>query len=863
MAGYKHGRSGAYSEGSGSVRKEASSSSALASQLQQAWMQTQMPKIQKRTFTSVPSSRLKNVPSSTIRGMDHKSALKSLSAIFPEIVDMPEETKPMIYSVFQDGEEPEPIPQDLKKRRERCLEFLFQNVSLSDRPAPTPVINSNGNSKPKFTSRSISEPLSTGGSGDFISTGGVKPFTYSHSFSGIAGYGTASDDNLNPNPSQQVALTAKTEEKAPLFSYLSDILMEENVEESKCMFMEMSAYQVMAKELGDLIGDDDDNLPSLPSTFFPKSEEVLTKELEDLIGRVHHSPPDSYVDYTSNNSTAFNDSSEVTIGGYHEHSPSSSYSSDYGVSGGHDSSNFSMSNVDHSEDLADTQTVDEWIEKLLSGPLPVDQTPSPSYIKAGDIDSADHMFRKDIDAEVSGGLSNVSSSHSISSGSRSSSQGWEDVESDQVVESMKITSYSGRNNSFAFASPARNKEIGVVRKRSWSKPIIPPVINSNNISPVDLPNLLIRCAEAVERADFQQANELIDELRQQSSAYGNGSQRMAHYFMEALVARMSGTGAQLYTALSRERPSEAQMLKGFRLFYGHVPFIHIAHIFANDTILQAFEGASRVHIVDYGILYGQQWPCLLSKLARRPGGPPHVRITGIDRPQPGFRPSARIQETGRRLAKLAKFLGVPFEFHAIAEKWDAITPAHLMLRDDEVLAVNCMFRLRHTLDETVTAASPRTTLLNRIRSMNPKVFTQGLINSAHNSPFFMSRFRSALSYFSLLFDALETSMPTDHPDRHILDQDIFGREILNVVACEGLERVERAEPYRQWQSRTLRSGFQQLPLNPEIIDRIKANMKSYDRNYGMGEDGSWFLTGWKGHIMHAFGAWEPAPAASP
>lgn len=96
-------------------------------------------------------------------------------------------------------------------------------------------------------------------------------------------------------------------------------------------------------------------------------------------------------------------------------------------------------------------------------------------------------------------------------------------------------------------------------------------------------------------------------------------------------------------------------------------------------------------------------------------------VAGIDRPQPGFRPSARIQETGRRLAKLAKFLGVPFEFHAIAEKWEAITPAHLMLRDDEVLAVNCMFRLRHTLDETVTAASPRTTLLNRIRSMNPKV----------------------------------------------------------------------------------------------------------------------------------------------
>ena len=47
--------------------------------------------------------------------------------------------------------------------------------------------------------------------------------------------------------------------------------------------------------------------------------------------------------------------------------------------------------------------------------------------------------------------------------------------------------------------------------------------------------LAIRCAQAVEQSDFGLANELINELRQHSSAYGNGHQRMAHYFMEALV----------------------------------------------------------------------------------------------------------------------------------------------------------------------------------------------------------------------------------------------------------------------------------------------------------------------------------------
>ncbi len=110
-------------------------------------------------------------------------------------------------------------------------------------------------------------------------------------------------------------------------------------------------------------------------------------------------------------------------------------------------------------------------------------------------------------------------------------------------------------------------------------------------------------------------------------------------------------------------------------------------------------------------------------------------FSGIDLPQSGFRPSERIQETGRRLARVAEHVGVPFEFHAIAEKWEAITPAHLLLRNDEVLAVNCAFRLRHLLDESVVAASPRDLVLNRIRSMNPKV-TNGFL--LRNCPLLLS-----------------------------------------------------------------------------------------------------------------------------
>ena len=78
---------------------------------------------------------------------------------------------------------------------------------------------------------------------------------------------------------------------------------------------------------------------------------------------------------------------------------------------------------------------------------------------------------------------------------------------------------------------------------------------------------------------------------------------------------------------------------------------------------------------------------------------------------------------GRRLAQFAKLWGVPFEFQALADKWETITPAQLCVKHDEVLAVHCQYRFRNLLDESIMAASPRKVVLDRIRSMNPKVRT--------------------------------------------------------------------------------------------------------------------------------------------
>jgi len=77
-------------------------------------------------------------------------------------------------------------------------------------------------------------------------------------------------------------------------------------------------------------------------------------------------------------------------------------------------------------------------------------------------------------------------------------------------------------------------------------------------------------------------------------------------------------------------------------------------IFSNKTIYNAVAGKRKLHIVDYGLSYGFQWPALFFLLGTREGGPPEVRMTGIDVPQPGFRPADQIEETGRRLSICAR-----------------------------------------------------------------------------------------------------------------------------------------------------------------------------------------------------------------
>ncbi|XP_026663302.2 scarecrow-like protein 9 [Phoenix dactylifera] len=375
---------------------------------------------------------------------------------------------------------------------------------------------------------------------------------------------------------------------------------------------------------------------------------------------------------------------------------------------------------------------------------------------------------------------------------------------------------------------------------------------------VDLRTILIHCSQAVATDDRRTAGELLKQIRQHSSPNGDGTQRLAYCFADGLEARLAGTGSQIYHTLVAKRTTATDILKAYHLYLAACPFKMVSHFFSHQTILNVAEKASRVHIIDFGIYFGFQWPCLIQRLAARAQGPPKLRITGIDSPQPGFRPTERIEESGRRLSDYAKSFNVPFEYQGIASKWENIRVEDLKIDRDEVLIVNCFYRFRNLVDETVVVDSPRNKVINTIRKMSPDVFIHGVVNGSYSAPFFVTRFREALFHYSALFDMLETNVPRENEQRLLIERDLFGREALNVIACEGSERVERPETYKQWQVRNLRAGFMQLPLNPDIMKKAKDKVKtSYHKDFLIDEDSRWLLQGWKGRIIYALSTWRP------
>ena len=376
------------------------------------------------------------------------------------------------------------------------------------------------------------------------------------------------------------------------------------------------------------------------------------------------------------------------------------------------------------------------------------------------------------------------------------------------------------------------------------------------ISSKNLKHVLVACAKAISDNDLLMAQWLMDELRQMVSVSGEPIQRLGAYMLEGLVARLSSSGSSIYKALRCKEPASSELLSYMHILYEVCPYFKFGYMSANGAIAEAIKDEDRVHIIDFQIAQGSQWVTLIQAFAARPGGPPHIRITGIDDSTSAYARGGGLHIVGKRLSKLAEHFKVPFEFHAAAISGCDVQLHNLGVRSGEALAVNFAFMLHHMPDESVSTQNHRDRLLRLVKSLSPKVVTLVEQESNTNTAAFFPRFLETLDYYTAMFESIDVTLPREHKERINVEQHCLARDLVNIIACEGVERVERHELLGKWRSRFAMAGFTPYPLSSLVNGTIKKLLDNYSDRYRLEErDGALYL-GWMNRDLVASCAWK-------
>ncbi|XP_010923996.1 chitin-inducible gibberellin-responsive protein 1-like [Elaeis guineensis] len=372
----------------------------------------------------------------------------------------------------------------------------------------------------------------------------------------------------------------------------------------------------------------------------------------------------------------------------------------------------------------------------------------------------------------------------------------------------------------------------------------------------DVKQMLIRCAEALSEDKINEFEMLVQEARALVSIVGEPIQRLGAYMVEGLVARKESSGTNIYRALRCQKPESKELLSYMRILYDICPYFKFGYMAANGAIAEALRNEDRIHIIDFQIAQGTQWITLIQALAARPGGPPHVRITGIDDPVSEYARGDGLQLVGKMLSDMSKKFNIPLEFHSLSVYGPQVTREMLDIRPGEALAVNFTLQLHHTPDESVDVNNPRDGLLRMVKGLSPKVTTLVEQESNTNTTPFLTRCMETLDYYSAMFESIDVTLPRDSKERINVEQHCLAKDIVNIIACEGEERVERHELLGKWRSRLTMAGFKPFPLSSYVNSVIKNLLGCYSDKYTLVEKDGAMLLGWKNRNLISASAWH-------
>ncbi|CAG7861225.1 unnamed protein product [Brassica rapa] len=372
---------------------------------------------------------------------------------------------------------------------------------------------------------------------------------------------------------------------------------------------------------------------------------------------------------------------------------------------------------------------------------------------------------------------------------------------------------------------------------------------------LELVNLLTGCLEAIRTRNIAAINHFIARSGELASPRGTTPMtRLIAYYTEALALRVARMWPHIFH-ITPPRDFEDESANALRFLNQVTPIPKFIHYTANSMLLRAFQGKERVHIIDFDIKQGLQWPSFFQSLASRPNPPRHVRITGVGESK------HELNETGDRLHGFAEAMHLQFEFHPVVDRLEDVRLWMLHVKEGEAVAVNCVSQMHKTLYDG-TGAAVRD-FAGLVRSTNPVAVVIAEQEAEHNSTQLETRVFNSLKYYSAVFDVMHKRLGADSLMRVKIEEVLFGREIRNIVACEGSHRQERHVGFGEWRRMMEQLGFRSLGVSEREVLQSKMLL----RMYGNGdeelfnversdEDGGGVTLRWLDQPLYTVSAWS-------
>nr|GMD43975.1 scarecrow-like protein 13 [Ipomoea batatas] len=107
-----------------------------------------------------------------------------------------------------------------------------------------------------------------------------------------------------------------------------------------------------------------------------------------------------------------------------------------------------------------------------------------------------------------------------------------------------------------------------------------------------------------------------------------------------------------------------------------------------------------------------------------------------------------------------------------------------------------------------------------------------------------------------MFESIDAARPRDDRQRISAEEHCVARDIVNIIACEGADRVERHEPFGKWSMRFTMAGFTPCPLSPSVGEAMRHMLQEYSPNFGIAEGHGALYLGWKNRALASSSAWR-------